>query len=199
MDEVEELLTGNRIWKKRLVDIGIVTKDQALDYGFTGVMLRGSGVAWDLRKEQPYDAYDQVEFDVPVGKTGDCYDRYVLRVEEMRQSLRIINQCLNKMPAGIIKVDDHKISPPSRSDMKESMESLIHHFKIYSEGVSVPPGETYCAVEAPKGEFGVYIVSDGSSRPYRCKIRAPGFPHLAGIGICTFFNFRFYDKGAFPS
>ncbi|KAJ3003588.1 UNVERIFIED_CONTAM: NADH dehydrogenase Fe-S protein subunit 2 ndufs2 [Siphonaria sp. JEL0065] len=143
-------------------------------------MLRGSGVNWDLRKVQPYDAYADVEFDVPVGSNGDCYDRFMCRVEEMRQSLRIISQCLEKMPEGLVKVDDYKIVPPPRASMKESMEALIHHFKLYSEGYSVPPGETYTAIEAPKGEFGVYIVSDGSSKPYRCKIRAPGFPHLAG-------------------
>ncbi|RHZ74169.1 hypothetical protein Glove_227g147 [Diversispora epigaea] len=180
VDETEELLTTNRIWVNRTKGIGKVTIQNALDYSFSGVMLRGSGVKWDLRKVQPYDAYDQVEFDVPVGTTGDCYDRYLCRVEEMRQSLRIIHQCLNKMPPGAVKVDDWKISPPNRSSMKESMEALIHHFKLYSEGYSVPPGETYTAIEAPKGEFGVYLVSDGTNRPYRCKIRAPGFAHLAG-------------------
>ncbi|CAG8632038.1 12480_t:CDS:2, partial [Acaulospora colombiana] len=167
VDETEELLTGNRIWINRTKDIGIVTIQDALDYSFSGVMLRGSGFKWDLRKVQPYDAYDKVEFDVPVGTTGDCYDRYLCRVEEMRQSLRIIHQCLNQMPPGPIKIDDWKISPPSRSSMKENMEALIHHFKLYSEGYSVPPGETYTAIEAPKGEFGVYLVSDG-------------FAHLAG-------------------
>ncbi|CAG8476129.1 1709_t:CDS:2, partial [Acaulospora morrowiae] len=180
IDETEELLTNNRIWINRTKDVGIVTVQDALDYSFSGVMLRGSGVKWDLRKVQPYDAYEHVEFDVPVGTTGDCYDRYLCRVEEMRQSLRIIHQCLNKMPPGPIKVDDWKISPPNRSSMKENMEALIHHFKLYSEGYSVPPGETYTAIEAPKGEFGVYLVSDGTNRPYRCKIRAPGFAHLAG-------------------
>ena len=180
LNEMEELLTGNRIWRDRLLDVGVVTASQALDWGFTGVMLRGSGVPWDLRKEQPYDAYDQVDFDVPVGTKGDCYDRYLCRVEEMRQSLRIVEQLINKMPPGPIKVDDFKIVPPPRRDMKENMEALIHHFKLYSEGYSVPPGETYTAIEAPKGEFGVYIVSNGTGRPYRCKIRAPGFPHLQG-------------------
>ncbi|CAG8611769.1 26787_t:CDS:2 [Dentiscutata erythropus] len=180
VDEVEEVLTGNRIWINRTKDIGIVTMQNALDYSFSGVMLRGSGVKWDLRKVQPYDAYDKVEFDVPIGTTGDCYDRYLCRVEEMRQSLRIINQCLNIMPPGPVKVDDWKIAPPSRASMKENMEALIHHFKLYSEGYSVPPGETYTAIEAPKGEFGVFLVSDGTNRPYRCKIRAPGFAHLAG-------------------
>ena len=181
IDEMEEMLTGNRIWKQRLVDIGVVTADQALDWGFSGVMLRGSGVAWDLRKTQPYDVYDRMDFQVPVGSRGDCYDRYLIRIEEMRQSLRIILQCLQEMPQGEIKVDDHKITPPSRTHMKTSMESLIHHFKLYTEGFSVPAGETYTAVEAPKGEFGVYLVSNGTNRPYRCKIRAPGFAHLQGI------------------
>uniref|UniRef100_A0A8C0HH84 NADH dehydrogenase [ubiquinone] iron-sulfur protein 2, mitochondrial n=2 Tax=Accipitrinae TaxID=8955 RepID=A0A8C0HH84_9AVES len=181
IDEVEEMLTNNRIWKNRTVDIGVITAEEALNYGFSGVMLRGSGIHWDLRKTQPYDVYDQVEFDVPIGSQGDCYDRYLCRVEEMRQSLRIILQCLNKMPEGEIKVDDAKISPPKRAEMKTSMESLIHHFKLYTEGYQVPPGATYTAIEAPKGEFGVYLVSDGSSRPYRCKIKAPGFAHLAGL------------------
>ena len=181
IDEMEEMLNGNRIWKQRLVDIGVVTADQALDWGFSGVMLRGSGVAWDLRKTQPYDVYDRMDFQVPVGSRGDCYDRYLIRIEEMRQSLRIILQCLQEMPQGEIKVDDRKITPPSRTHMKTSMESLIHHFKLYTEGFSVPAGETYTAVEAPKGEFGVYLVSNGTNRPYRCKIRAPGFAHLQGI------------------
>ena len=181
IDEMEEMLTGNRIWKQRLVDIGVVTADEALDWGFTGVMLRGSGVAWDLRKNQPYDVYDHMDFQVPVGSRGDCYDRYLIRVEEMRQSLRIILQCLQEMPQGEIKTDDRKITPPSRTHMKTSMESLIHHFKLYTEGFIVPVGETYTAVEAPKGEFGVYLVSNGTNKPYRCKIRAPGFAHLQGI------------------
>lgn len=181
IDEVDDVLTPNRIWKQRLTDIGIVSAEDALNMGFSGVMLRGSGIKWDLRKEQPYDAYDQVEFDVPVGTAGDCYDRYLCRMDEMRQSLRIIHQCLNKMPEGEIKIDDNKIVPPSRSEMKESMEALIHHFKLFTDGYQVPPGVTYTAVEAPKGEFGVYIVSDGSSRPYRLKIKAPGFSHLAGL------------------
>jgi NADH dehydrogenase (ubiquinone) Fe-S protein 2 len=181
LDEVEELITHNRIWKQRVVDIGIVTAQEAYDFGFSGVMLRGSGIKWDLRKVQPYDAYDRVQFDVPIGVNGDCYDRYLCRMEEMRQSLRIIHQCLNDMPEGEIKVDDAKIAPPKRAEMKDSMESLIHHFKLYTEGVYVPPGVTYTAIEAPKGEFGVYLVSDGSSRPYRCKIRAPGFYHIAAL------------------
>lgn len=181
IDEMEEMLTNNRIWKQRLVDVGVVSGDQALDWGFSGVMIRGSGVSWDLRKTQPYDVYDRMEFQVPVGSRGDCYDRYLIRIEEMRQSLRIIMQCLQEMPTGIIKADDRKITPPSRSQMKQSMESLIHHFKLYTEGFSVPAGETYSAVEAPKGEFGVFLVSNGTNRPYRCKIRAPGFAHLQGL------------------
>ena len=185
IDEMEEMLTGNRIWKQRLVDIGVVTADQALDWGFSGVMIRGSGISWDLRKTQPYDVYDKMSFDIPVGTRGDCYDRYLIRIEEMRQSLRIIMQCLNTIPQGIIKVDDKKITPPSRSQMKQSMESLIHHFKLYTEGFVVPAGETYTAVEAPKGEFGVFLVSNGTNRPYRCKIRAPGFAHLQGIDFMS--------------
>lgn len=180
VDEFEELLTENRIWKQRTIGVGSVTAEQALDYSFSGVMLRGSGIPWDIRKVAPYDAYDQVEFDVPVGKNGDCYDRYLCRTEEFRQSLRIINQCLNKMPGGHYKIDDYKITAPPRASMKESMEGLIHHFKQFSEGFAVPPGETYSAIEAPKGEMGVYLVSDGGSRPYRASIRAPGFAHLAG-------------------
>ena len=181
IDEMEEMLTNNRIWKQRLVDVGVVTADQALDWGFSGVMLRGSGIGWDLRKTQPYDIYDRMDFQVPVGSRGDCYDRYLIRVEEMRQSLRLIMECLQEMPQGIIKSDDRKITPPSRSQMKQSMESLIHHFKLYTEGFAVPAGETYTAVEAPKGEFGVFLVSNGTNRPYRCKIRAPGFAHLQGL------------------
>ncbi|RMX42961.1 hypothetical protein pdam_00001854 [Pocillopora damicornis] len=167
------------------LDMPIGLMDDIYDFISNGVMLRGSGIKWDLRKSQPYDAYDKVEFDVPIGKNGDCYDRYLIRVEEMRQSLRIIEQCLNKMPAGEIKVDDAKISPPKRAEMKESMEALIHHFKLYTEGYQVPPGTTYTAIEAPKGEFGVYLVSDGTSRPYRCKIKAPGFAHLAGLEMMS--------------
>ncbi|KAL5020293.1 hypothetical protein ScPMuIL_003185 [Solemya velum] len=181
LDEVDDLLTENRIWKARTVDIGIISSEEAMNYGFSGVMLRGSGIKWDLRKVQPYDAYDKVDFDVPIGRQGDCYDRYLIRMEEMRQSLHIIHQCLNKMPRGEIKVDDNKIAPPKRAEMKESMEALIHHFKLYSEGYQVPPGATYTAIEAPKGEFGVYLVSDGTNKPYRCKIKAPGFAHLAGL------------------
>eukprot|EP00794_Sanderia_malayensis_P011150 gene11150-12322_t len=185
IDELEEMFTANRIWKQRLVDIGVVSMEDALNYGFSGVMLRGSGFKWDLRKSQPYDAYDQVEFDVPIGKHGDSYDRYLCRVQEMRESMKIIHQCLNKMPEGPIKVDDAKISPPKRSEMKDSMESLIHHFKLYTEGYNVPPGSTYTAIEAPKGEMGVYLVSDGTNRPYRCKIRAPGFFHLASLDMMS--------------
>ena len=181
LDDVETLLTDNRIWKQRNVDIGIVSKEQALDWGFSGVMLRGSGVAWDLRKSQPYDVYARMDFDVPVGKNGDCYDRYLIRLEEMRQSLRIIKQCLVELPEGEVMTSNNKISPPKRADMKNSMESLIHHFKLYTEGYHVPRGETYTAVEAPKGEFGVFLVADGSNKPYRCKIRAPGFAHLQGL------------------
>ncbi len=185
IDEIEEMLTNNRIWKQRLVDIGVVTAKEAQDWGLSGAMLRGSGVNWDLRKAQPYEVYDQVEFDVPVGKNGDCYDRYLVRVEEMRQSLRIILQCLNQMPNGVVKSDDKKLTPPSRSHMKQSMESLIHHFKLYTEGFNVPAGETYTAIEAPKGEFGVFLVSDGTHKPYRCKIRAPGFAHLQALDFMS--------------
>ena len=185
LDELEEMLTNNRIWKQRLVDIGKVTAEEAMDWGFTGVMLRGSGVSWDLRKNMPYDNYDTFDFEIPVGTQGDCYDRYLIRMEEMRQSLRIILQALNGLPNGMIKSDDRKITPPSRGQMKESMESLIHHFKLYTEGFSVSASETYTAVEAPKGEFGVFLVSDGSNRPYRAKIRAPGFAHLQGLDFMS--------------
>ncbi len=180
MADIENLLSENPIFKQRTVDIGIVSKEQALAWGFTGPMLRASNVAWDLRKSQPYDVYDKMEFDIPVGLTGDCYARYLVRMEEMRQSNAIIRQCLKQMPEGPIKVDDRKIAPPPRAEMKSSMEALIHHFKLYTEGYHVPAGETYTAVEAPKGEFGVFLVSDGSNKPYRCKIRAPGFAHLQG-------------------
>lgn len=185
IDEIEELLTNNRIWKQRLVNVGVVNATAALDWGFSGVMLRGSGLHWDLRKTQPYDVYNALDFQIPVGSCGDCYDRYLIRVEEMRQSIRIIMQCLNEMPNGLIKSNDRKLNPPSRSQMKQSMESLIHHFKLYTEGFTVPAGETYTAVEAPKGEFGVYLVSNGSNRPYRCKIRAPGFAHLQGLDVMS--------------
>lgn len=175
------MLTDNRIWIERLRGVGVVSAADALNLSFTGVMLRGSGIPFDIRKNQPYDAYDKVEFDVPVGVNGDCYDRYLCRMEEFRQSLRIIHQCLNQMPAGPVRVEDYKISPPPRSAMKENMEALIHHFLLYTKGYAVPPGETYSAIEAPKGEMGVYVVSDGSERPYRCHIRAPGFAHLGGF------------------
>jgi len=181
IDEMEELLTNNRIWKQRLVDIGIVSLDEALTYGFSGVMLRGSGLAWDLRKIVPYEIYNLLEFEIPVGLNGDCYDRYLIRIEEMRQSIRIIEQCLNNIPTGLVKIDNKKVSPPSRAIMKHSMEALIHHFKLYSEGYNVPIGDTYTVVEAPKGEFGIYLLSDGTNRPYRCRIKAPGFLHLQGL------------------
>lgn len=178
IDDLEGLLTDNRIFKQRTVNIGVVTAEQALDWGFTGPMLRASNVAWDLRRNQPYEVYDQLEFFIPVGQNGDCYDRYLVRMEEMRQSVRIIKQCLEKMPEGPVKVDDYKVTPPPRAKMKTSMEALIHHFKLYTEGYHVPKGETYTVVEAPKGEFGVYLVSDGSNRPYRCKIRPPSFAFM---------------------
>ena len=183
--DIEGLLDENRIFKQRTVDIGVVSKKEALDWGFTGPMLRGSGVAWDLRKHEPYAIYDKVDFDIPIGKNGDCYDRYLIRMEEMKQSLKIINQVLDKMPKGEIINDNPRISPPKRSTMKSSMESLISHFKLYTEGVRVPEGSVYRAVEAPKGEFGVYLVSDGTNKPYRCKIRAPGFAHLQGLDFMT--------------
>lgn len=181
VDEYETLLTDNRIWKQRTVDIGVVSPEDALQWGFTGPMIRGSGIAWDLRKKQPYAAYDRVDFDIPVGKTGDCYDRYLVRVEEMRQSNRIIRQCVEWLRdnPGPIKVDDYKVTPPPRHVMKHDMEALIHHFKLFTEGFSLPKGEVYSAVEAPKGEFGIYMVSDGANKPYRMKIRAPGFAHLS--------------------
>jgi NADH-quinone oxidoreductase subunit D len=185
LDDLETLLTENRVLKQRTVDIGIVTKDQALDWGFTGPMLRGSGVAWDLRKSQPYDVYEKMEFDIPVGKTGDCFARYLVRIEEMRQSLRIMKQCIERMPSGPHRSEDHKVTPPSRGEMKNSMEALIHHFKLYTEGFHVPAGETYTAVEAPKGEFAVYLVADGTNRPYKCHIRAPGFAHLQGLDFMS--------------
>jgi len=181
IDDMEDLLTENRIFKQRSVDIGVITAEEALAWGMTGPVLRGSGVAWDLRKSQPYDVYDRMDFDIPVGKHGDCYSRYLVRVEEMRQSLRIIKQCLEEMPGGPVITADPRVAPPRRGEMKRSMEALINHFKLYTEGFHVPPGETYTAVEAPKGEFGVYLVSDGTNRPYRCKIRAPGFPHLQAM------------------
>jgi NADH-quinone oxidoreductase subunit D len=183
VDEYETLLTDNRIWKQRTVGIGVVTPERAKALGFTGPMLRGSGIAWDLRKKQPYEVYDRMQFDIPVGVNGDCYDRYLVRVEEMRQSNRIVKQCiewLRRNPGPVI-VDDHKVAPPSRVEMKSNMEELIHHFKLFTEGMHLPPGESYAAVEHPKGEFGIYLVSDGANKPYRLKIRAPGFPHLAAM------------------
>ena len=181
LDDIETLITGNRIFKQRNVDIGVVTKEQAYAWGFSGVMLRGSGVPWDLRRNQPYECYDELEFDIPLGKNGDCYDRYLCRMEEMRQSVRIMKQCIDKLEPGPVLTEDGKVAPPRRSEMKRSMEALIHHFKLYTEGFHVPPGEVYAYVEAPKGEFGVYLVADGTNKPYRCKIRAPGFPHLAAM------------------
>ncbi|MBT3973056.1 MAG: NADH-quinone oxidoreductase subunit D, partial [Acidiferrobacteraceae bacterium] len=183
VDEYETLLTDNRIWKQRTVDIGIVTPDRALQLGFTGPMLRGSGVEWDLRRKQPYEVYPELQFDIPVGSTGDCYDRYLVRIEEMRQSNQVISQCVDwlKNNHGPVMIADHKLAPPQRTGMKQDMESLIHHFKLFTEGYSTPPGQVYQAVEAPKGEFGIYIVSDGANKPYRLKIRAPGFPHLASL------------------
>ena len=181
IDDVWNILTENRIFKQRTVDIGVVSTEEAYAWGFTGPMLRASNVAWDLRKAQPYDVYDKMDFEIPVGKNGDCYDRYLIRMLEMRESVKIIRQCLEEMPEGPVKALDKKISPPPRSEMKHSMEALIHHFKLYTEGYHVPAGEIYAAVEAPKGEFGVYVVSDGSNKPYRCKIRAPGFAFMQGM------------------
>jgi len=181
LDDLEELLTDNRIFKQRNVDIGIVTKQEALDHSFSGVMLRGSGVPWDLRKSQPYECYNKLNFKIPIGKNGDCYDRYMCRMEEMRESIKLIKECIKKMPNGPVKSLDGKITPPERENLKNSMEALIHHFKLFSEGFRVPSGEIYTAVEAPKGEFGVYLVSDGSNKPYKCKIRAPGFSHLQAM------------------
>ncbi len=179
INDLETLLTENRIFKQRTVDIGVVSKEDALNLGFSGPPLRASGHAWDLRKDQPYDVYSKMDFDIPVGNTGDCYARYLVRVEEMRQSCKIIEQCINNMPKGIVLANDAKMAPPSRKEMKGSMEALIHHFKLYTEGVHVPEAETYTAVEAPKGEFGVFLVSDGTNKPYRAKLRAPGFQFLA--------------------
>jgi NADH-quinone oxidoreductase subunit D len=183
MDDIDGLVTPNRIFKQRNVDIGVATKEEAIERGFTGVMLRGSGVAWDLRKAQPYDCYDVMEFDVPVGRNGDCYDRYLCRMEEIRQSVHIMKQCIARLRTtpGPVLTTDGKVAPPRRGEMKRSMEALIHHFKLYTEGFHVPAGEVYAAVEAPKGEFGVYLVADGTNKPYRCHIRAPGFPHLAAM------------------
>ncbi len=181
LNDTENLLTENRIFKQRMVDIGVVSKEQALDWGFSGPMIRGSGIAWDLRKSQPYEIYDQLDFDIPIGKNGDCYDRYLVRMQEMYESIKIIKQVIAKMPEGPVMIDDPKISPPKRAAMKSSMESLINHFKLYSEGYRVPEGEAYASVEAPKGEFGVYLISTGGNRPHRARIRAPGFAHLQAL------------------
>ncbi len=187
VDEYETLLTDNRIWKQRTVGIGVVSPERALNLGFTGPMLRGSGIEWDLRKKQPYEIYDRIDFDIPVGANGDCYDRYLVRVEEMRQSNRIVRQCVEwlRRNSGPVMVDNHKIAPPAREEMKADMEALIHHFKLFTEGYCVPEGEVYAAVEAPKGEFGIYMISDGANKPYRVKIRAPGFAHLAALDEMT--------------
>jgi NADH-quinone oxidoreductase subunit D len=185
LDDIESLLTGNRIFKQRNVDIGVVSLEDCFRYGFSGVMVRGSGAAWDLRKAQPYECYDELDFDIPIGKNGDCYDRYLIRMAEMRESVKIMRQCCEKLLSdegrGPISAANQKVVPPKRGEMKRSMEALIHHFKLYTEGFHVPEGEVYACVEAPKGEFGVYLVADGSNKPYRCKIRAPGFPHLAAM------------------
>jgi NADH-quinone oxidoreductase subunit D len=189
VDDLDALLTGNRIFKQRNVDIGVVKLADCWNWGFSGVMVRGSGAAWDLRKAQPYECYSELEFDIPIGKNGDCFDRYLIRMEEMRQAVKIMKQCCEKLRSpygqGPVTVDDHKIVPPKRGEMKRSMEALIHHFKLYTEGYRVPAGEVYAAVEAPKGEFGVYLVSDGTNKPYKCKIRAPGFAHLQAMDFLT--------------
>ncbi len=181
LDDIETLLTNNRIFKQRNVDIGVVSAEDALAWGFSGVMVRGSGMAWDLRRAQPYECYNDLDFKIPIGKNGDCYDRYLCRVEEMRESVKIMRQCIEKMPKGPVSSTDGKIVPPKRGEMKRTMEALIHHFKLYTEGYKVPEGEVYAAVEAPKGEFGVYLVADGTNKPYRCKIKAPGFAHLQAM------------------
>ena len=185
IEDLENLVSDNRIFKQRTVDIGIVSAEDAVDFGFTGPMLRASGVKWDLRKEETYEIYDKLDFEIPVGKNGDCYDRYFVRVEEMKESLKIIHQCIDNIPKGHVMIQNNKITPPKRMLMKTSMESLIHHFKLYTEGYKVPKGETYTSVEAPKGEFGVYLISDGSNKPYKCKIRAPGFAHLQAMDFCS--------------
>ena len=185
LDDIDIVATGNRIFKQRTVNIGVVSADQALDWGFTGPNLRASGIAWDLRKAQPYEVYAELDFDIPVGKVGDCYDRYLVRLLEMRESLKIMKQCIAKMPQGPVRVEDRKVSPPPRAEMKRSMEALIHHFKLFTEGFHVPEGEVYAAVEAPKGEFAVYLVADGTNKPYRCKIRPPGFVHLQALDMMS--------------
>lgn len=185
IEDLSTLIESNRIFKQRTVDIGVVSRQEAIDRGFSGPMLRGSGVAWDLRKSQPYDAYEEMDFDIPTGKTGDCYARFLVRMEEMRQSSRIMIQALENLPDGGVMVDDRKVAPPPRSEIKQSMEALIHHFKIFTEGFHVPAGQTYTAVETPKGEFGIYLVSDGTNKPYRCRLRTPGFAHLQSLGFMT--------------
>ena len=185
IDEIEELLTGNRIWKQRLVDIGIVNVAECYSFAFSGVMLRGSGISWDLRKNQPYEIYDLLDFLIPVGTKGDCYDRYLVRIEEMRQSLKILEQCINLIPTGLVKISDFKYVAPSRAQMKYNMESLIHHFKLFTECYSLPVGQHYVGIEAPKGEFGIFLVSNGTNKPYRCRIRAPGFFHLQSLDLMS--------------
>jgi len=185
LNEMEDMLTENRIWKQRLVDVGVVNEKDALDWSFSGVMLRGSGVNWDLRKNQPYEIYDQIEFNIPVSSNGDCYDRYLIRVQEMRESLKIIQFCINNLPNGFYKTNDKKLTLPSRTNIKNSMESLIHHFKLNTQGIFISSGETYTATEAPKGEFGVHLISNNSNRPYRCKIKAPGFNHLQALNFMS--------------
>jgi len=185
IDEMEEMLTSNRIWKQRLINVGVVSSEQAKDWGFSGVLLRGSGLKWDLRKHQPYEIYDKLSFKIFIGSQGDCYDRYLLRILEMRESLNIISQCLNQLPKGAIRAENKKVTPPLRKDIKHSMESLIHHFKYFSEGVLIPRAEVYSATEAPKGEFGVYLISNGTNKPYRCKIKAPGFAHLQALDMMS--------------
>lgn len=185
IDEFEELLTNNRIWKQRLVNIGVVSANEAFEWGFSGVMLRGSGISWDLRKNLPYEIYNSLAFSIPTGVYGDCYDRYLIRIYEMRESINILYQCIENIPVGDYKIQDYKISPPNRSQMKFSMESLIHHFKLFTEGFSVPPGHTYTSLEAPKGEFGVWLMSNGNNKPYRCHIKAPGFLHLQGLDFMS--------------
>lgn len=183
--EIEEMLTENRIWKQRLVDIGKVSAKDAQDWGFSGVMLRGSGISWDLRKSQPYEIYSNIRFKIPVGDNGDCFDRYLVRIIEMKESLRILSQCIDKIPNGLIKAVDTKLCPPTRTELKQSMEAIIHHFKIYTNGISIPSNETYIGTESPKGEFGIYLISDNSNKPYRCKIKAPGFAHLQALNFMS--------------
>jgi NADH dehydrogenase (ubiquinone) Fe-S protein 2 len=183
--EIEEMLNESRIWKQRLVSIGAVSAKDAMEWGFSGVMLRGSGINWDLRKSQPYEIYSELNFSVPIGLTGDCFDRYLIRIQEMKQSLNIISQCINNIPAGLIKTTDNKICPPTKSEIKKSMEAIIHHFRIYTDGIYIPSNETYLATESPKGEFGVYLISNNTNKPYRCKIKAPGFNHLQSLNYMS--------------